>query len=181
MTPIIVLTGQSNMVRSAPHIAALLPDYTVINCAVGGTSVTPWQKGEAVYEKCVAKVLPEIRNGGQVAGILHFQGEADAQEYEVARRWHTLTQQFLLTLRADLDAPTALFVYGKLGKRPLAAGYPHWYIVNIKQEKLLADHPEYRMIYTSDLEPHCPPEGVHWCDDVYPVLAGRFVEAFLTR
>lgn len=42
---IIVLTGQSNMVRSADAIAERVPGYSVVDCSVGGSSVTRWQHG----------------------------------------------------------------------------------------------------------------------------------------
>lgn len=174
---IIILTGQSNMVLSADAIAARMPGYTVVDCSVGGSSVTRWQRGDLIYDRCVAAVRAEIVRGGVVVGIMHFQGERDTYS-TVAFRWKTLTLRFFRDIRRDIGAPAIPIVYAQIGKKPTDKPRPYWYRIQRSATELQIGHPNLYMITTSDLEPHCPSGGVHWCPEVYPKIAGRFVTMF---
>lgn len=182
---IIILTGQSNMVRSADAIKALMPGYTVVDCSVGGTSVTQWQRGDLIYDECLARIKAEIAQGGVVAGIMHFQGEADtgAGDYDAAIQWDVLAYRFVNNIRLDVGgtAKKVPFVYAQLGRKPTdLPERPYWHLVRAKQVELTEEHPasNLRMVATWNLEPHCPEGGVHWCAEVYPVIAQRFVDKF---
>lgn len=181
---IIVLTGQSNMVKSAYAITKMMPGYTVVNCAVGGSSVAQWQRGQPIYNRCVAKVKAEIERGGVVVGIMHFQGERDTREDSrmIASQWDDMTYRFLSAMRTQFHARKAPIVYAQIGTAPNDSLHPYWSLVQRKQIELRIEHPTARlwMIKTSDLEPHCPDGGVHWCSEVYPVIAQRFVNTFLS-
>lgn len=122
--------------------------------------------------------------GGVVVGILHFQGETDTTNYDTASQWDVLTFQFVTHFRTDIGvtAGSTPFIYARLGKKPTASipVRDYWYLVKTKQLEMLADHPSsnFWSFSTYDLEPHCPVSGVHWCPDVYPIIADRFVTLF---
>lgn len=174
---VIVLTGQSNMVLSADSISALMPDYVVVDCSRSGSSIMEWQAGKPLYESCVSKVRSQIERGGEVVGIMHFQGERDTYS-TVAFRWKTLTLRFFRDIRRDIGAPAIPIVYAQIGKKPTDKPRPYWYRIQRSATELQIGHPNLYMIITNDLEPHCPRGGVHWCPEVYPIIAGRFVEMF---
>ena len=170
---VIVLTGQSNMTRSASNITALMPGYDVINCSKGGTSVTQWQRGNALYEDCVVKV-----QGRNVVGIMHFQGERDSYDAKVAPQWSVLTRQFFNNFREDVKANGITVVYAQLGTPPTDRSRPYWQNIQSQQAQLLQYDSTLQLVRTYNITPYCPTTGPHWCSTGYLVIAKRFVDKF---
>jgi len=171
---VIVLTGQSNMARSASNITALLPQYDVINCSKGGTSVTQWQRGNALYEECLGKV-----EGRNIAGIMHFQGERDSYDPIVYSQWSALTLQFFDDFREDTNSSGVTIVYAQLGTPPTDRDRPYWRNIQSQQAYLYLSDPTLRLIRTYNITPYCPETGPHWCSAGYVTIAQRFVSKFL--
>lgn len=171
---VIVLTGQSNMARSASNITALMPGYDVINCSKGGTSVTQWQRGNALYEDCVAKV-----QGRNVVGIMHFQGERDSYDPVVYSQWSALTLQFFDNFREDIGADGVTVVYAQLGTPPTDRDRPYWQNIQSQQAHLYESDATLRLIRTYTITPYCPATGPHWCSAGYVTIAQKFVSKFL--
>jgi len=167
---IIVLTGQSNMARSAPYITKAMPEYTVVNCAKGGTSVAQWQRGAAVYQNCVTKL-----QGRKVVAIFHFQGERDSYDEVVAPQWTMLTQQFFDDFREDTNSPGAKIVFAQLGTPPTDRERPYWRSIQSQQANLERNDPTITMVRTYNITPYCPIEGPHWCGAGYIEISKLFV------
>lgn len=175
---IIVLTGQSNMDRSAEYITALLPGYEVVNCARGGTSVTQWQRGQKWYELCVDRVLELKNEGYTVSAIFHMQGERDSYDPIVAPQWRAFTYQFFSHFRQDTNSIGVPVVTAQIGTLPTDKPRPYWGLIQEQQEDIPLNHPTLYLIHTSDIVPYCPVQGPHWCPEGYAEIAARFVGEF---
>ncbi len=98
------------------------PDAVIglIPCAVGGTSISQWQKdakpvppwGE-LYNNAVARARIALHDG-VLKGILWHQGEADSSPDKIAAYREKLSRM-LAELRQELDAAHVPFVAGELG------------------------------------------------------------------
>lgn len=115
-------------------MAAADPGATIglIPCAVGGTPLARWQKGQDLYEQAVkrAKAAQQV---GTLKGILWHQGESDSGSEETAKSYGRRLAQMIGDLRAELGVPTAPFVAGELGeflKRESAGKPSYWPLVN---------------------------------------------------
>lgn len=103
-------------------MAAANPDVVIglIPCAVGGTTVSQWQKGAAPVEpwgKLYANAIERAKRAqrdGVLMGILWHQGEGDASTANTAAYQERLTA-LVADFRTDLDAPEVPFVAGMLG------------------------------------------------------------------
>lgn len=92
----------------------------LIPCAVGGTSISQWQKGAdpvqpwgKLYDNAIERAKLALRDG-VLMGILWHQGEADASTGGIAAYQERLTK-LVADFRTDLDAPDVPFVAGMLG------------------------------------------------------------------
>ncbi|KAE8674726.1 putative carbohydrate esterase [Hibiscus syriacus] len=77
----------------------------LVPCAVGGTSINQWQKGELLYEQLV-KRAQMAQQSGVYRAILWYQGEADTLSQEDADLYEARLKTFFNDLRSDLNAPT---------------------------------------------------------------------------
>ena len=109
LTGTYLLVGQSNMVLAGPAMESALPHATLIQAAVGGTSITQWQKGGPLYAKAV-----EMVGQKHVTAILWHQGEQDAYGHTTPAEYERLLTQLFTDLRADIgDVP---IVAGEIGR-----------------------------------------------------------------
>lgn len=172
----ILLAGQSNMAKSANNIIALMPDYRIINCSVGATSITTWQKGEVQYDNCLALVKRFQADGYIIKGIFWYQGEQDTKERIIASQWKSLFYAFVNDFRTDIGV-RAPVIFAQLGAMPVM-GREYWANVKYQQRISASDNRQLYMITTSDIHPYCPTLAVHFCEDGYKIIASRFVDRF---
>jgi hypothetical protein len=172
MTDAIIVTGQSNGKGTGKALAKLLPNYTVINCAVGGSSVLEWQKNEANYNNCLSEVLTALENGVTLRGLFHAQGEHETNTEEKANRWKTLTRRFIKNFLAQIAQGELPVAYAQLGPVP-SIDRPYWEYLQRQQAKLTAENPEFKMVVTKDIRPYTPVNGLHWSPSHYSVIAKR--------
>ncbi len=108
------LTFAETVLRRSPQRRVGL-----IPCAVGGTSIMLWQKGERLYEQALRRAQLALAASrpvqGRVRGVLWLQGEGDTPEARLARyeeRLHRLVRN----LRADLVEPELPFLACTIGE-----------------------------------------------------------------
>jgi hypothetical protein len=93
------------------------PDVTIglVPCAVGGTALAKWQKGEKLYDDAVrrAKLAAEV---GTIKGVLWHQGESEAGDEKRAGSYDARWAQMIGDFRKDLAAPELPVVVGELGE-----------------------------------------------------------------
>jgi hypothetical protein len=80
--------------------------------ARGGTAIEEWLKGQNLYNQTVARAQHALRFG-TLRGILWHQGESNSAATKVAAYPQQLASM-VADLRADLNAPDAIFIAGEL-------------------------------------------------------------------
>ncbi|XBI87754.1 hypothetical protein VPH35_025795 [Triticum aestivum] len=90
---------------SDPLVLGLVP------CAVGGTRIWMWARGQPLYEAAVARARAAVAGGGGALGaVLWFQGESDTVEVDDARAYGGNMERLVADLREDLGSPNLLVI-----------------------------------------------------------------------
>ncbi len=191
-----VLAGQSNMSRNFNNLDAALknaygPDALSIRAAVGGSSITQWQRGQVIYQNALAKTLQAIDGGYDVEAILFFQGESETKPgmQAIAATWKNRFIVFCAAFGTDIGKPSIPVVFAKLGKPPTpATTFPFWETVRAQQDVALVAKPAYKIVHTDTVGPYERESdgtlGPHYHDDVvdtewvgtgYKIITQRFI------
>lgn len=92
----------------------------LIPCAVGGTAISKWQKGQRLYEETIRKAklaLKQCPKGKvRIAGALWLQGEADSGTPERIAAYPKRLKQLIVDLRTDLNIPDLPFIACTIGE-----------------------------------------------------------------
>lgn len=171
----IILAGQSNMGKSAAEIRERMPDYKIINCSVGGSSITSWQRNQENYDHCLKMVKAVQRDGYVISAMFFFQGEKDTVSYNTSRLWKRLFYSFVFNFRKDAGVRVPV-IFAQLGKK--VEGHRQWNRVQNLQRLSANDSKQLYMITTDDIVPYCPAQGPHFCPEGYTEIAQRFVDKF---
>ncbi|XVF64124.1 hypothetical protein PTKIN_Ptkin09bG0142200 [Pterospermum kingtungense] len=76
----------------------------LVPCAIGGTNISEWQKGEFLYEQLVKRAQTALHNGVYRA-MLWYEGESDTANQQDAEFYKGRLERFFNDLRSDLQAP----------------------------------------------------------------------------
>lgn len=189
-TQVFVLAGQSNMLgqdASGPNpsigpaasfataiTAATGSAPTIVQCAVSGSFLSSWVPGGDLYQACLASTRQAVASGGEVAGVMFWQGESESGDQALATTWAARFGSFVSGFRgvfgadvpvvfAQLDTPT--------GVDP--AVVPYWNIV--QQQQASVSIARVSMVVTSDL----PTVGEHVTATGYVTAGQRFAAAMV--
>lgn len=154
----------------------------LVPCARGGSKIREWAPSRSpstLYGSCFARALA-ASSQGRIAGVLFFQGEADAADPKIAPEvppspdtWARELSTLVAALRRDLGNPTLPVVFAELGKEPTEGGlFVAW--ERVKAEQRAVSLPGVARIRTDDLATF---DGVHFTTESYRVIGGRFAEA----
>ncbi|HEY7575335.1 MAG TPA: sialate O-acetylesterase [Thermoanaerobaculia bacterium] len=141
----------------------------LVQCAVGGTTISKWEPPHSVYTNCIDQVNAA---GGHIDGILFLQGESDAINSSDASNWAKRFKIVLTGFRTDLGADIPM-VIGQIGK---LSGYPYQQKVREQQAKAAAANPGVSMITTIDQK--VSSDGVHFKVGSYKKIGTRFAAAW---
>jgi hypothetical protein len=92
----------------------------LIPCAVGGTPISRWAKGQRLFDDCVRKAKLALSQGPagktSIRGALWLQGEAESQSEERIAAYPAALVDLVDRLRADLALPNLPFVAATVGE-----------------------------------------------------------------
>ena len=112
----------------------------LIPCAHGGTSMDQWspalknREGESLYGSMYRRVQAV---GGQVKGVLWYQGESDANP-TAAPQFLAKFEAFVKAMRSDFNQPDLPFYYVQIGRHIDKTNFAEW---NKVQERISAPKP----------------------------------------
>ncbi len=154
-------------------------DIGLVPCAVSGSSIEQWQKGQPIYNDCLNKTLAALATqpGTYISGVLFAQGEANTYTQASADGWTTLALAFARDIRTDAGNLAVPFLYAQLGADPLLPTHPYWTYLQGLQATLQnpAVYPYIRMIKTLDL----PTSAQHFLNaEAYAILGRRFASMY---
>lgn len=90
----------ANAVRERVGKIGLVP------CAVGGTAIKEWARGEHLYENMVKRARESVKDGGEIKGLLWYQGESDTSSQHDADAYHENMVRLIENVRHDLALPS---------------------------------------------------------------------------
>ena len=154
----------------------------LIPCAKNSSGIAQWERNlsdQSLYGSCLKRVRAASPMG-QIAGVLFFQGETDAQDPKQypspeanPLEWAELFTIFITDLRTDLNQPSLPVVFAQLGSNTAPEAFLNWEVV--KQEQLSVQLPMTAMIITDDLPLL---DGLHFTAESYWIIGERFAEAY---
>ena len=106
----------------ARAIAKARPDSRIllIPCAVGGTGIAAWQKGQRLYEETVRKAWLALKQAPQskarISAALWLQGESDSTSPEKISAYQKRLDALIAALRSDLNSPRLPFIACTIGE-----------------------------------------------------------------
>jgi sialate O-acetylesterase len=132
----------------------------LIPCAHGGTSMDQWspslkdRDGEALYGSLFRRVQAV---GGQVKGVLWYQGESDANP-KASAAFLVRFEALVKALRADFNQPDLPFYYVQLGRHIDKDNAVDWNKIQLAQLRVQAELPHTGMVPAVDLQLD---DGIH--------------------
>lgn len=154
----------------------------LIPCAKNSSAIGQWQRDlsdQALYGSCLKRARAASPMG-QIAGILFFQGEADALDPNMypdpelhPSDWSAWFTAFVNDFRKDVGGSDLPVVFAQLGSNAATGDFPNWNVV--KQQQLSVQLPMTAMITTDDLPLL---DGLHFTVESYRIIGQRFAEAY---
>ncbi|KAH7687017.1 SGNH hydrolase protein [Dioscorea alata] len=83
----------------------------LVPCAIGGTTISEWERGQGLYERMVRRAKAAVEEGGgRVGAVLWYQGESDTEERAEAEAYAGRMARLVRDLREDLGQPGLLVI-----------------------------------------------------------------------
>ncbi|KAH1057784.1 hypothetical protein J1N35_035849 [Gossypium stocksii] len=149
------------------------PNFGVIGlvpCAIGGTNISQWQKGEFLYEQLVKRSQFAMQSGVYRA-MLWYQGESDTENQQDAELYKDNLKRFFNDLRFDLKTPKLPIIQVALASGPGA------YIEEVREAQLKTDMPYVKCVDAKGLP--LGPDGLHLTTPSQVTLGQMLAHAFL--
>ncbi len=147
----------------------------LIPCAHTGTSMEQWnpalkdREGESLYGSMYRRVQAV---GGQVKGVLWFQGESDGNP-TAAPLFLAKFEALVKAMRADFNQPNLPFYYVQIGRHIDKTNVAEWNKVQLDQLRAETDLPRIAMVAAVDLQLD---DGIHLGTEDLKRLAVRLAE-----
>ena len=180
----------------AEAIVAREPDVMVglIPCALGGSKIALWQKGngKSLYDLAIQRARLALENGPEgvtrLRGALWLQGESNSTETG-CRMYEENFLKVVDNLRADLHQPELPFIACTIGsfiaersvKRHITRPedqWNHWSDINNVFLKLPSMRPHAACVDARDLKDGHIGDYVHYNSESQTVIGQRFAEKY---
>jgi hypothetical protein len=181
----------------AEAIVAREPDVMVglIPCALGGSKIAMWQKGngKSLYDLALQRARLALENGPEgvtrLRGALWLQGESNSTETG-CRLYEESFLKVVDNLRADLHQPELPFIVCTIGsfiaersvKRHITKPedqWNHWSDINDVFLKLPSLRPHSACVDARDLKDGHIGDYVHYNSEAQAVIGQRYAEKYL--
>ncbi|KAL7125271.1 hypothetical protein ABFS83_14G106300 [Erythranthe nasuta] len=92
----------ANAVKERVGVVGLVP------CAVGGTAIKEWARGQHLYENMVKRSKAAAANGGggEIRAVLWYQGESDTASQQDVDAYKVNMETLIHNVRQDLNLPS---------------------------------------------------------------------------
>lgn len=79
----------------------------LVPCAIGGTRISEWARGSALYGQLMRRAEAALQStGGTIRALLWYQGESDTVTHEEAKLYKIRLERFFTHVRSDLHLPS---------------------------------------------------------------------------
>ncbi|XP_047977591.1 probable carbohydrate esterase At4g34215 [Salvia hispanica] len=160
----------ANAVKERVGVIGLVP------CAVGGTAIREWARGEHLYENMVkrAKAAVSGGDGSEIAALLWYQGESDTTSQEEVDAYKHKMEELIHNIRADLNLPNLPVV-----QVALASGNEKKYVDEIRAIQLGMDLPNVICVDAKGLQ--LKEDNLHLTTQAQVQLGCSLAQAYLTN
>ncbi|HUQ94621.1 MAG TPA: sialate O-acetylesterase, partial [Bryobacteraceae bacterium] len=147
----------------------------LIPCAHGGTSMDQWspaekdKQGASLYGATLRRFLA---TGGQIRGVLWYQGESDANP-KLAPEFGAKFEKLIAAMRQDFGQPDLPFYYVQIGRHINYTNQAEWNAVQEAQRKLEPQIPKVGLVPAVDLSLD---DGIHISTQDQKRLARRIAD-----
>lgn len=202
---IIVQWGQSNMIGTGqvmdfiPHprvstnmprtigpgyaMAMLLADaypgliVHIAQCAAKENAIENWMPGTPQYAMCIGLVQDvERRTGGQIIGLLAYQGESDTRD-RLNLNWVSQFETLMASFRNDLGISNLPIVWARLGEYVTLDKQFQNYWSTFKDNQLTVRLPPHSAMIETEDQPVI--DDVHHDGPANEVIGDRFYRAYM--
>ena len=153
----------------------------LIPCADGGTAISEWQPGGALFANAVAqcKLAQEYANA-EIVGILWHQGESDSRTEEMMRAYHDRFMTMLTALKKEIglsdDIPVLIGELGEFIKDYQDGILAYFEDVNGILRQITEELPCSAFVSAKGLTPKY--DGIHFNSASYREFGKRYFEAY---
>ncbi|XP_038888271.1 probable carbohydrate esterase At4g34215 [Benincasa hispida] len=144
----------------------------VVPCAVGGTAIREWARGEKLYEEMVKRARYSVKDGGEIRAILWFQGESDTSTEHDADAYQWNMEKFVANVRRDLALPSLPII-----QVALASGFK--YIEKVREAQLGMKVENLVCVDAKGLE--LQEDNLHLTTNAQVILGQMLADAYLTH
>ena len=80
----------------------------LVPCAVGGTAIKEWARGEHLYESMIKRAKESLKGSGQreIKALFWYQGESDSLNEQAAEAYKANMEKLIHDVREDLNLPS---------------------------------------------------------------------------
>ncbi|GLU04215.1 hypothetical protein SLE2022_213740 [Rubroshorea leprosula] len=143
----------------------------LVPCAIGGTKISQWQKGESFYQQLMRRATTAVQGRGVYAAMLWYQGESDTSIKEDAELYKGRLTKFFTDFRSDLQAPSL-----PIFQVALASGEGP-YVEIVREAQLGLNLSNVQCVDAKGLP--LKPDGLHLTSTAQVTLGQMLADAFL--
>ncbi|KAJ6310480.1 hypothetical protein OIU76_015246 [Salix suchowensis] len=119
----------------------------LVPCAVGGTAIKEWARGEELYENMVRRAKESVKDGGEIKGLLWFQGESDTSTQIEANAYRGNMEKLIENVREDLGLPSLPII-----QVAIASGLDDNYMEKVREAQLNINLPNVACVDAKGLD-----------------------------
>ncbi|CAN4099127.1 unnamed protein product [Withania somnifera] len=147
--------------------------FGLVPCAVGGTAIKEWARGEHLYENMVKRARASMHNGGEIKALLWYQGESDTSSQHSAETYKANMEKLIHNVRADLHLPSLPII-----QVAIASG-DEKYIEKIREAQKTIDLPNVVCVDAMGLQ--LKKDNLHLTTEAQVKLGQMLADAYLTH
>ncbi|EXC17285.1 hypothetical protein L484_027473 [Morus notabilis] len=161
----------ANAVRERVGLVALVP------CAVGGTAIKEWARGQHLYENMVRRAKASMSVDGEgeseIRALLWFQGESDTSTQHDAAAYQGNMEKLIQNVRQDLCLPDLPII-----QVALASGDKK-YLEKVREAQLSINIPNVVCVDAKGLQ--LQDDNLHLTTEAQVQLGSMLAESFLSN
>ncbi|CAH9075944.1 unnamed protein product [Cuscuta epithymum] len=158
----------SNAMKESVGVMGLVP------CAVGGTALKEWARGELLYENMVSRAKAAICGDGcEIKGLLWYQGESDTLSKQDAESYKSNMETLIHNFRCDMNLPSLPIV-----QVAIASG-DEKYIGEVRKSQKMINLPN--VVCVDALGLQLKDDKLHLTTEAQVQLGKMLAEAYLTH
>lgn len=82
----------------------------LVPCAIGGTAIKEWARGEKLYEDMIRRAKVAVECGGRIKAVVWYQGESDTTSQSEVDVYKESMERLICNVREDLNLPSLPFI-----------------------------------------------------------------------